>query len=117
MQVCEIRDALSARVLCGEEAMDREICTACGCDLMSDVLAFIKSKAILLTGLVNPHVVRTAEMLDIQAIAFVRGKTPPAEVLEMARERDIIIMNTDLTLYEACGVLYAKGLPGGVKAQ
>ncbi len=90
---------------------DREIESACGADLMSDVLAFVKHNSVLLTGLINAHVIRTAEMIDVMCIVFVRGKRPPEDLCELAREREIDILATDYTLYEACGKLYAAGIP------
>ena len=99
-------------LLCGENKLSQECLAGCGCDLMSDVLAFPKEHMCLLTGLTNSHVVRTCEMLDVVCIVFVRGKQPPADALELARELDIAVMSTSLTLYEACGKLYALGLPG-----
>ncbi|MDD4796659.1 MAG: DRTGG domain-containing protein [Eubacteriales bacterium] len=115
MKIREIQQYLNAEILCNEQLADREIISACGSDLMSDVLAFVKEKTVLLTGLTNPHVVRTAEMLDVSLIVFVRGKYPMQEILDMAQERDIVICRTDLTLYEACGVLYSHGLRGGAR--
>jgi len=85
---------------------------ACGADLMSDVLAFTHAGTLLLTGLTNPQVVRTAEMAGINAIVFVRGKVPPAETIALAKEKDIPLMATRYTMYETCGRLYEAGLPG-----
>ncbi len=79
---------------------------------MSDVLAFTCAGTLLLTGLVNPQVVRTAEMAGIKAIVFVRGKTPPPETVSLAKEKDIPLLTTDFTLYESCGRLYVEGLQG-----
>ena len=76
MTVRDIQEILGARVLCGEEWLDKEVHTACGSDMMSDVLAFVKDQAVLLTGLCNPQVIRTAEMMDIVCIVFVRSKKP-----------------------------------------
>ena len=112
MTVKEIMSALHADLLCGENKLSQECLAGCGCDLMSDVLAFSKEHMCLLTGLTNSHVVRTCEMLDVVCIVFVRGKQPPADALELARELGIAVMSTSLTLYEACGKLYALGLPG-----
>jgi hypothetical protein len=109
----QVRDCLNAAVIVGEDKMQMQVEEACGADLMSDVLAFIKEKAILLTGLVSPHVIRTAEMLDIAMVVFVRGKIPPKEIREMAAARDMVIMSTKSTMFEACGVLYQMGLKGG----
>lgn len=110
MKLDEVREILSAQVLCGEDKMSKEVFAACGCDLMSDVLAFVKDQALLLTGLINPQVVRTAEMMDMKAIVFVRGKLPADEILKLAEEADIVIMSTELPLYLACGKLYGSGL-------
>ncbi len=108
-QVCEILDA---KVLTSMPWEDIEVQSACGCDLMSDVLAFVKNQALLLTGLVNPQVIRTAEMMDIKNIVFVRGKVPQAPVLELAEDMGITIMTTKYPLYLACGELYKNGLGG-----
>ena len=80
---------------------------------MSDVLAFVKDQAVLLTGLLNPQVVRTAEMMDIICIVFVRGKTPDEAITELAKDMHIAIMTTDMRMFEACGILYDSGLRGG----
>ncbi|MBI5249177.1 MAG: hypothetical protein HY912_06755, partial [Desulfomonile tiedjei] len=67
---------------------------------------------VLMTGLTNPQVVRTAEMAGINVIVFVRDKTPPVETLELARESGMTLITTGYTMYEACGRLYHAGLPG-----
>lgn len=90
--------------------LEIEIHYAAGSDLMSDVLAFVKPEALLLTGLVNPQVVRTAEMADIAAIIFVRGKTPSQEVIALAEEKRIPLISSQLTMFEICGRLYEVGL-------
>jgi len=104
---------LGARVLVGEENLDREVRSACGSDMMSDVLAFSKDHSILLTGLCNPQVIRTAEMLDIVCIIFVRGKKPDDTILDMARERDLVVLETGHRMFSSCGMLYEAGLHGG----
>ncbi len=115
MTIGEVRDILEARVLLGGDRMDEPVDTACGSDLMSDVLAFVKERAVLITGLINPHVIRTSEMLDITCIVFSRGKQPGAEILEEAAEVGITVLSTDMTTYTACGELYLHGLPGSKK--
>ncbi|WP_058485118.1 DRTGG domain-containing protein [Defluviitalea phaphyphila] len=112
MKLSEVKEILDAEVLVGEHNLDREVYLACGSDLMSDVLAFVKDKVLLLTGLVNPQVIRTAEMMDIKAIVFVRGKKPSEEILKLAEEKDMIILTTKYPLYISCGLLYSKGLTG-----
>ena len=116
MTAQKIMELLEGRLLCGQLPQE-EIHSACGSDMVSDVLAFPKERMVLLTGLTNTHVVRTCEMLDVLLIVFVRGKIPGAEVLEMARERDIVVMASPCTLYEACGRLYTNGLPSGVSTR
>ncbi|MGN0985185.1 MAG: DRTGG domain-containing protein [Candidatus Enterenecus sp.] len=112
MRLREVRDILNAEVLCGQELLDTEVLSACGSDFMSDVLAYVKNQAVLLTGLVNPQVVRTADMMDMKCIVFVRGKRPDGEMLELARERGMVVMASDLPMYPACGELYLHGLRG-----
>ena len=113
MKIRKIAELLRAEVLCGEELLDGEVHSACGCDMMSDVLAFVKEQAVLITGLCNPQVVRTAEMMDMRCIVFVRGKTPPIEVVELARESGIVVLASSERMYVACGLLYTNGLSGG----
>ena len=115
MQVSQIIEILSAEVLCGEAHMSKEIDAAFGSDMMSDVLAFATENTLLLTGLINTHVVRTAEMLDVRCIVFVRGKPVPQEIIEQADKLGIVMLATKHTLYVACGILYAQGLPGCVR--
>ncbi len=117
MKISTIKELLDAEVLCLEDSLSRHVYSACGCDLMSDVLAYVKDQAVLLTGLVNPQVIRTAMMLDMVCIVFVRSKMPTEEMLELAKENGIAILSTDKRLYEACGILYSNGLVGNkVKA-
>ena len=113
MKIQQIVELLNAKVLCGEDLLDGTVNSAFGCDMMSDVLAFVKDQAVLITGLCNPQVVRTAEMMDMRCIVFVRGKIPPKEVVALAQESGIVIMATKERMYATCGKLYAAGLTGG----
>ncbi len=110
MTIGEIRDLLNAEILSGEELLDHSVDSACGSDMMSDVLAYVKNQAVLLTGLVNPQVVRTAEMMDMVCIVFVRSKQPTPEMLALAKECGIAVLTTKKRMYEACGKLYSCGL-------
>ena len=112
MTIREVARILDASVLCGEADLDMEVATACGSDLMSDVLAFVKDRTVLITGLTNIHVMRTAEMLDIRCIVFARGKTPPEDVLDEAKELGIVVLSTKHTTYTTCGLLYQAGIRG-----
>lgn len=113
MIISDIKDILSAQVLCCEENIGKEIHSACGSDMMSDVLAFVKDQSVLLTGLCNPQVIRTAEMMDIVCIVFVRGKQPDEAMLSLAEERGIPLLTTPHRMFTACGLLYDNGLRGG----
>ena len=113
MTARDVQRILGARVLVGEEFLDREITSACASDMMSDVLAYASPHSALLTGLCNPQVIRTAEMMDMSCIIFVQGKSPGLEALALAGERDICILQTSLDMFCACGILYTQGLPGG----
>ena len=110
MKISEIQTLLDAEVLCGEEMLDKEVYAACGSDMMSDVLAYVKDQAVLLTGLVNTQVVRTAEMMDMVCIVFVRSKSPTEEMISLAKESGMVLLKTRKRMYEACGRLYAGGL-------
>ena len=112
MTIREVVKIVHGEVLVGEDRLEERVDTACGSDLMSDVLAFVKDKTVLITGLINPHVVRTSEMLDITCIVFSRGKKPSEEILDMAEGVGITVISSPLTTYTACGELYIHGLPG-----
>lgn len=112
MKISEIKNILNAELVCGEESLDKEVYSACGSDMMSDVLAYVKDQAVLLTGLVNTQVLRTAEMMDMVCIVFVRSKCPTEEMIALARESGMVLLKTNKRMYEACGKLYAKGLVG-----
>ena len=107
-----VRSALKAEALCCEDRLDAKVHVACGCDLMSDVLAFTKPGALLLTGLTNSQVIRTAELLDLKCVIFVRDKMPDDDAIEMAKELGIPLLTSPYPLYESCGMLYAMGLKG-----
>lgn len=110
MKLSDVKTILNANVLSCENLLECEVNSACGSDLLSDVLAFVKDQGLLLTGLVNSQVVRTAEMMDIKAIVFVRGKKPTDDIIELANEYGIVVFTTELPLYKACGELYLTGL-------
>ncbi len=112
MKISKMQELLEAKVLCGEEYLGRHVYSACGCDLMSDVLAFAKDQAVLVTGLVNPQVVRTALMMDMNCIVFARSKQPTDEIIELAKEHELVVLGTDKSLYTTCGILYTNGLAG-----
>ena len=110
MKISQIQELLEAEIICGEDQLDKEVASACGSDMMSDVLAYVKDQAVLLTGLVNPQVVRTAEMMDMVCVVFVRSKAPTQEMVNLAKEHGMVLLKTRKRMYEACGKLYAAGL-------
>ncbi|MDO4730555.1 MAG: DRTGG domain-containing protein [Clostridia bacterium] len=112
MTVREIAEILHAEIIF-EGDLDAEVKNACGCDLMSDVLAFVKEQSVLLTGLLNPQVIRTAEMMDMHCVIFVRGKTVAPNIVALAKQMGITVLSTSLRLFTACGKLYQAGLQGG----
>ncbi len=113
MTIAQIISLLDATPLSTNVDLDHTIETVCGSDMMSDVLAFIKKDALLLTGLNNLQVIRTAEMLDIVCLVFVRGKQPQKEMITKAEELGITVLSTEYTMFDACGILYHAGLRGG----
>ncbi len=109
----KIKQILDAQVLTGAEFLDEvDVDSAFGADMMSDVLAFVKPTTLILTGMINMHVIRTAEMLELRCVVFVRGKHVPDDVLDAARALDLVVLNTDKTLFTSCGLLYEAGLRG-----
>ncbi len=111
MKIQEMMSLIEGKLLSEADNLDRDVKGGCGADLMSDVLAFIQPDAVLLTGLCNPQVVRTAHMADVAAIVVVRGKIPPQETIDLANEENIPLISTPLGTFEICGRLYAAGLP------
>ena len=105
MTINEIKTLLDADVLCCDD-INKEAFSACGSDMMSDVLAYVKDRAVLLTGLVNAQSIRTAEMMDVVCIVFVRSKKPSDEMVELAEDCGIAVLATNKRMYEACGILY-----------
>ncbi len=113
MKIRDIKELLNAEILCYPEGLDKEVNSACGSDMMSDVLAYVKDQAVLLTGLLNPQVIRTAEMMDMICVVFVRSKKPTEEMLQLAKEHEMVVLSTNLRMYDACGKLYHAGLGSG----
>ena len=118
MKVKDIVDILKCQVL-NEANMEEEVKTACGSDMeeSKDVLAFVKDQSVLLIGLMNPQVVRTAEMMDMHCIVFVRGKNIDPNVVELARQKEITVLASPYRMFTACGLLYSNGLRGGCEIQ
>jgi len=114
MKIKEIKDILNAKIYTGEKWYEKEIEGVFASDLMSDVLTteFFEDKSILVSGLNNPQVIRTAEMLDIDAVILIRGKIPTEETIAMAKDNDMVLMSTNNNMYNVCGILHSKGIKG-----
>ncbi len=112
MKIKDVAEILNAKIL-NEGDMEAEVKTACGSDMMSDVLAFVKEQGILLTGLMNPQVIRTAEMMDMHCVVFVRNKEISDDILALAEQKDITVLASPHRMFTACGLLYSNGLHGG----
>jgi predicted transcriptional regulator len=111
MKLRKVLEAVEGKVVSKNVDLDQEVKMGCGSDLMSDVLAFTHEGTLLMSGLTNPQVVRTAEMADIKAIVFVRGKIPPPETIALAEEKGIPLLASKYTMFETCGRIFAAGLP------
>ena len=115
MTLREVKEILEAEVVVGHDQLDVEIKQAGCADLMSDVLVYCKAGCLLLTGLNNPQIVRTADVLDIAGIVIVRGKVPSPETVQLARELRIPILTTKYILFESVGRLYTRGVVGCIE--
>lgn len=115
MVLSDVVRLLSCEVFAGDPALDRPVLFGCASDLMSDVLAFSQTGALLLTGLVNMQTVQTAHIAELNAIIFVRGKKPDANVVALACRKGIPLFGTPYSMYEACGILYRAGIPSTMR--
>ena len=110
MKIAEIHELLSAQVCACPERTCEEVCAAAACDMLSDVLAMGGAPDVLITGLLNPQVIRTAVLLDARCVVFVRGKVPSDSILALAEESGVCVLCTQMPMYQACGVLFRQGL-------
>jgi hypothetical protein len=112
MKLCQVIDLVEGLVVSEEADLDMEVTHGAGADLMSDALRFGREDVLLITGLTNPQAVRTAEMVGIRVVLFVRAKLPPPETVAIAKQAGIVLIATCYTMYEASGLLFQAGLPG-----
>lgn len=110
MLIREIVKALDCQVVCGERHLDRHVVQAFASDLMSDVLTLRQSGIMLITGLANLQTIRTAEIAEFQVILFVRNKKVRGEMLEIAMENDMVILECSYSMFRACGLLFSLGI-------
>ncbi len=112
MKIKDIAEIIGAEILTPEIDTNTEVHTACGSDMMSDVLAYVKDQAVLITGLNNPQVIRTANMMDMVCVVYARGKKPDQLSIDLARENNICVLSTEKSMFSCCGMLYENGLRG-----
>jgi predicted transcriptional regulator len=115
MTLKEIKEILNAEVLVGGEYLDSEVRDAFAADLLSDVLAFAKEGTLLITGITNPQVIRTAEMLELMGIVFVRGKRPDGDAMRLAQMKKVPLLSTRYIMFETCGRLFKNGVAGCIE--
>lgn len=114
MKLAEIRDLLQCEVLVGEEKLSIDVSTVVASDGMSEILAFACPNALMITGLTNIQSVRTANIADVRAIVYIRGKRPEAKVIELARTTELPVLASRLGMFEVCGILHQSGMKGGM---
>ena len=114
MTLAEIRDVLQAEVLTGEDDLTQEVQTVVASDGMSEILAFAHPGALMITGLTNVQSIRTADIANVRAIVYIRGKRPDERVVRLAWESDIPVLTTALGMFDVCGILRERGLKGGM---
>src|SRR5512136_201900 len=112
MKLSEIRDILQAEVLTGEEDLSADVTQVVASDGMSEILAFAKSKELMITGLTNIQSIRTADIAAVSAVVYCRGKRPDKKVIDFARQKRIPVLVTTMVMFDICGILYNKGLKG-----
>jgi predicted transcriptional regulator len=112
MKLSQIVEALEAKVLTGDDLLEKDIDTCGASDLMSDILAGLSEGCILLTGLTTVQVIRTAMVAEVGAVVFVRGKTPPQEVINLAQEQELPLISSPYSMFVSCGRLHACNLTG-----
>ncbi len=112
MKLSQIVESLEAKVLTGDDLLEKDIDTCGASDLMSDILAGLSEGSILLTGLTTVQVIRTAMVAGVGAVVFVRDKTPPQEVIDLAKEQELPLISSPYSMFVSCGRLHACNLTG-----
>ena len=114
MTLKEIQGLLNAEVLCGDDMClsSRRVKTCFACDLISEMLLFLKPHSLLITSLMNAHVIHTAQVMDVSAVIFIGGRKPDESVIRSGAVNEIPLLATSLLTFECCGRLYEKGVKG-----
>ena len=114
MTLHEIKDLLQCEVLAGGDNLQVDVTQVVASDGMSEILAFARSKELMITGLTNIQSVRTADVADVLAIVYIRGKRPNEKAIEFAKEKGIPVLATELGMFDVCGILREHGLKGAM---
>jgi predicted transcriptional regulator len=110
MKLSEIKELLGCEVLAGEEGLAVDIQQVAVSDGMSEILAFAKSRELMITGLTNIQSIRTADAAGVSAVIYCRGKRPEKSVVDFARQKKIPVLATPMGMFDICGILFGKGL-------
>lgn len=114
MKLAKIRDILQCEVLAGEDDLSRQVEVVVASDGMSEILAFARPGALMITGLTNVQSVRTADIANVRAIVYIRGKRPNETTIDLARRIDLPVLAASLGMFDVCGILHENGLKGGM---
>jgi len=114
MKLAEIKGILECEVLTGADNLSMEVKTVVASDGMSEILAFARPGALMITGLTNVQSVRTADIANVRAIIYIRGKRPDKKAINLARQSGIPVLATGLGMFDVCGILRERGLKGGM---
>ncbi|HOF57057.1 MAG TPA: DRTGG domain-containing protein [Syntrophorhabdaceae bacterium] len=117
MTLSEIKNILDAEVLCGEHLLGRKVKTAFACDLISEMLALANSNTLIITSLVNPHVIHTAEIMDAVGVIFVGGKKLTEDTIKKLDHGNIPVLSTPFVMFNACGMLFSNGIMGCMRGK
>src|SRR5512138_1959359 len=109
MKIADIVNITSGKLICGHENAESEITHAFSSDLLSDVLTINKVGILLITGVANLQTIRTAEMAEVACVLLVRNKKANQEMIELARENGLIIIETPGSMFGTSGILYQGG--------
>lgn len=112
MTLKDVKEYLEAEVLCGQHWLDRDVKSCFACDMISEMLLYVTSGALLITSLTNAHVLHTAQVMDACGVVFVGGKKPDQSFIEESDRNNIPLLSTRHLVFQCCGLLYSQGLQG-----
>lgn len=110
VRIRELANVLEAKVICGDDRLDEEVRIGCTSDLMSDILTLDLENLVLITGLTNLQTIRTAEFADVSCIVLVRNKKASQEMIELANESDLVVMECKYSAFKSTHLVCQAGL-------